>query len=104
MDLEAAGQEHMSKKQIAIRGAMFFGWLLFYMGSMALVGVLATTTIFIIAFMRFEGKESWKTTLTMAFSVVFTTWLLFDQLLTIPWPQSLVGDLFPALREIIPSL
>ena len=104
MDIESAGQEDMSKKQIAIRGLMFFGWMLFYMAGMALVGVLATTLIFIVTFMRYEGKESWKVTLIMAGSVVFMTWLLFDQLLTIPWPQSVVGDMFPALREIIPSL
>ena len=104
MDIQAEGQDHMSAKEIGLRGIIFFGWLLAYMGSMALVGVLITTLVFIISFMRIEGKEPWKITLTMAISVVVITWALFDQLLTIPWPPTVLGDLFPALKEIIPSL
>ncbi len=104
MDIQAEGQDHMSAKEIGLRGIIFFGWLLAYMGSMALVGVLITTLVFIISFMRIEGKEPWKITLTMAISVVVITWALFDQLLTIPWPPTILGDLFPALKEIIPSL
>jgi TctA family transporter len=104
MDIQAEGQDHMTAKEIGLRGAMFFGWLVGYMASMATVGVLITTTIFIITFMRFEGKEGWKVTLGMTFGVVFMTWLLFDQLLTIPWPPTLLGDMFPALKEIIPSI
>jgi TctA family transporter len=104
MDIQSAGQDHMTVRQIGIRGAMFFGWLVAYMASMSLVGVLITSFAFIITFMRMEGKEPWKITLGMAFGVVFTIWGLFDQLLTIPWPQSYLGDAFPALREMIPSL
>jgi hypothetical protein len=104
MDIQSAGQDHMTVRQIGIRGAMFFGWLVAYMASMSLVGVLITSFAFIITFMRIEGKEPWKITLGMAFGVVFTIWGLFDQLLTIPWPQSYLGDAFPALREMIPSL
>lgn len=104
MDIQASGQEEMSAKQIGLRGAMFFGWLVAYMASMATVGVLITTTLFIIAFMRFEGKESWKLTINMTIGVVFMTWLLFDYLLTIPWPPTLLGDIFPALKDLIPSI
>jgi hypothetical protein len=104
MDIQSTGQEHMTVGQIGLRGAMFFGWLVAYMASMALIGVLATSFLFIIAFMRYEGKEPWKITLGMAFGVVFTIWGLFDQLLTIPWPQTYLGDAFPVLRDMIPSL
>ena len=31
-------------------------------------------------------------------------YFLFDQLLTVPWPPTLLGELFPALKEIVPSL
>jgi hypothetical protein len=29
---------------------------------------------------------------------------LFDQLLAIPWPQTIVGNLFPVLKNYIPSM
>ena len=31
-------------------------------------------------------------------------YVLFDQLLTIPWPQTLLGGWFPALKGVIPSV
>jgi hypothetical protein len=31
-------------------------------------------------------------------------YVLFDQLLAIPWPPSLLGDYFPDLRGVIPSV
>jgi len=104
MDIAAVGQEHLSARTIATRGAIFFGWLVGYMVAMAVIGVIPTTLGFIIAYMRIEGRESWKITLIMAVSMAFMTWLLFDQLLTVPWPQTLLGDMFPALKEYIPSL
>ena len=36
---------------------------------------------------------------------IFTIYLVFDKLLTIPWPQTLVGTWFPAIKALgIPSL
>jgi hypothetical protein len=31
-------------------------------------------------------------------------YILFDQLLAIPWPLSLLGEYFPDLRGVIPSV
>jgi len=31
-------------------------------------------------------------------------YVVFDRLLNIPWPQTLLGMWFPALRAIIPSV
>ena len=31
-------------------------------------------------------------------------YVLFDQLLTIPWPQTLIGTWFPVLKGMIPSV
>ncbi len=104
MDIQAAGQEDLSARTIAVRGITFFGWLVGYMAMMATVGVLATTLIFIVAYMRIEGREPWKLTLPMAGSMVFLIWLLFDQFLTVPWPPTLFGDWFPALKQYVPSM
>jgi len=39
----------------------------------------------------------------MAVAVVLLIYVVFDQLLAIPWPPTLLGMLFPALK-IIPSV
>jgi hypothetical protein len=70
---------------------------------MALIGLIPTVPVFIIAFMRVEGREPWKIVIPMAASVVLLIYVVFDQLLAIPWPPTLAGMLFPALK-IIPSV
>jgi hypothetical protein len=31
-------------------------------------------------------------------------YVLFDQLLAIPWPPTVLGEVFPALRGVVPSV
>jgi hypothetical protein len=56
--------------------------------------------IFIIAYMRLEGRERWSLTLPMAATMTLFIYALFDRLLAIPWPPSLVGTMLPALKVI----
>lgn len=62
------------------------------------VGLLATVFLFTIAFMRLVGRERLMSSLTAASGVTAALWLVFDRLLIMPWPQSLLGDAFPWLR------
>jgi hypothetical protein len=50
--------------------------------------------------MRYEGRESWKTTLIIAAATWIFSYGLFHLFLHIPWPQTVVGDLFPGLRSM----
>ena len=59
--------------------------------------------IFIISYMRIEGREPWKVVIPMAAAVVLLIYVVFDQLLAIPWPPTLLGTFFPAFK-IIPSV
>ena len=56
--------------------------------------------IFLIGYLRFEAKESWVMTLTVGVSVWMVSYLLFHQLLRVPWPAAYLGDLLPGLRSI----
>ena len=56
--------------------------------------------LFLVGYMRFSGKETWTTTLTIAVAMWAFCYFLFHEILIIPWPQSVVGDLFPVLRTI----
>ena len=78
----------------------YFGWLFAFFGAAAVVGLLPAMFLFMLAYIRFEGKESWRLTLMVSGGVWAMSYLLFHKLLVIPWPQSVVGDLFPVLRTI----
>lgn len=95
--------DELSTKLIAIRGVAFFGWMLAMLGSMALIGLIPTVPLFVLAYMRIEGRERWR--LAVIFSIVLTVFIyvVFDRLLAVPWPGSVVGDWFPVLQNWIPS-
>lgn len=88
---------------IMLRGGMFFGWMLAFMASMALVGLIPTVFIFIIAYMRLENREPWKLVLPIALGTMLFVYLVFDVFLTMPWPETLLGTLVPALKAL-PSI
>jgi hypothetical protein len=88
---------------VAERGLRFFLYLVGFMGLMALIGLVPTVAIFVIVFMRLEGPERWPLVLTYAACLVVTISLVFDWLMSIPWPPTLLGQLVPALK-FIPSV
>jgi TctA family transporter len=102
MDI-ASKTAHLPSKIILTRGLMFFGWMAGFAGCMALIGLIPTVPIFIASFMRAEGREPWRIVIPMAAAVVLLIYVVFDQVLAIPWPPTLAGTLFPALK-IIPSV
>jgi TctA family transporter len=99
MDI-ASKTAHLPTKVILIRGFLFFGWMAGFAACMALIGLIPTVPIFITAFMRIEGREPWRIVIPMATSVVALIYVVFDQLLAIPWPPTLAGMLFPVLHAI----
>ena len=99
MDI-ASKTAHLPAKIILTRGFLFFGWMAGFAACMALIGLIPTVPVFIIAFMRVEGREPWKIVIPMAASVVLLIYVVFDQLLAIPWPPTVAGMLFPVLRAI----
>ena len=104
MDL-SSDTAHVPQKTIVLRAFVFFGWLVAFMASMATIGLIPTAPIFIVAFMRLEAKEPWKIVIPYALCMVTFVYVVFDKLLTIPWPQTLVGTWFPAIKALgIPSL
>ena len=95
---------HIPGKIIALRGVLFFSWLVGFMLSMATIGLLPTVPLFVIAFMRIEGRERWTIIIPMAICMMFLIYAVFDQFLAIPWPPTVMGDFFPILKEYLPSV
>ena len=102
MDI-ASKTAHLPGYVILIRGFVFFGWMVAFLGSMALVGLIPTVPIFVIAYMRLEGPERWRHVALMAAVMTALIYGVFDQLLSVPWPPTVLGTWFPALK-VIPSV
>ena len=98
LDIEVRGGD-MPKKLIAMRAIAYLAWLVGYLGVASLIGMIPALLIFVIAYMRIEGKESWKLTLTCAFGLTIFSIILFDKLLALPWPQTEFGDLYIIFDE-----
>jgi len=90
---------HLSRREIGMRAARYFGWCAGLLGMALLIGLLPAMLLFLIGYMRIEGRERWL----LASSVAVVTWaawyVLFHQVLRVPWPTALLGDLIPALRS-----
>ena len=91
----------LSVRTIFLRAGVYFGWLLFFFGAAALVGILPGMFFFLVGYMRYEGKESWTTTLAIAVPMWIFCYWLFHKILIVPWPQTVLGDMFPELRSSI---
>ena len=90
----------LTERVILTRGGIYFAWCLVYFGTAAIIGLLPAMLVFLIGYIRFEARERWPLTLAVALPMWLFCYILFHNILHIPWPQSVVGDLFPALRTI----
>lgn len=79
------------------RALWYFFWCFFFFAAAAVVGLLPSMFIFMVGYMR-HAKESWKTTLSISIPLWIFCYILFHHVLVIPWPQTVIGDLFPVLR------
>src|SRR3954470_9354973 len=91
---------HLPVREIIRRGALFFGYLIGFMGVMAVIGLIPTVALFVVFFMRYEAKERCSLVLPYAATLVFFIWFAFDYFMAVPWPPTLIGDWFPALKAI----
>jgi putative tricarboxylic transport membrane protein len=99
MDM-ASQVSHLPVDTIIRRGLLFFGYLAGFMLSMWLIGLMPTAFFFVMIFMRLEGNEPWKLAFPYAVILVIFIYIVFDQFMAIPWPETLLGTLFPALKAI----
>ena len=50
---------------------------------------------------RFEFGERWQTALISAVAVTGLSWIVFDRIFALVWPQSILGDM---VTNLAPSL
>jgi TctA family transporter len=81
------------------RAAIFFLWMAAFIGTVWLIGFIPAIAVFVFAYMCFGFGEPWPSSLGFAAGTTLLCLIVFHWALQIAWPPSLLGDLFPALRE-----
>ncbi len=85
--------------ELARRAGSWFGWLALLLGLCATIGIIPAIGVFIFANMRWGFGERWSRAAGFAGVTALLCWLVFDQGLSVPWPQAVLGDYVPWLRD-----
>ncbi|GAA4338325.1 tripartite tricarboxylate transporter permease [Pigmentiphaga soli] len=96
----ASSIAHLTGRQVLGRGAVFFLYLAGFMASMWLIGLIPTVPVFVSVLMYVEGRERWRVIAPMAAGMTLLIYGVFDQLLEVPWPPTVLGTWFPVLHAI----
>ena len=91
----------MSGATIRRQAAIYFAWLAGLLVLVAVVGFIPAIAIFIFTYMHLGFREPPASSALYAAATALLCWGLFHKLLAVAWPQSLLGDLFPALRAAL---
>ena len=84
-----------------VQSTYYFAWLLAFLAAIWLIGFLPAIAIFVFAYMHIGFREPLAQSAAFAAGTVLLCWGLFDRILSVAWPGSLLGDLFPALRSAV---
>jgi TctA family transporter len=90
----------LTSKTIYARGLRYLLWCMGYIFAAQVIGLLPAILVFMLAYVRFEARESWKMTLLVSGCMWTLCYLLFHMVLKVLWPQALLGGWFPVLRGI----
>lgn len=96
----ATGFGDLSAQTVSVRALILFGWILFYLACTAIFGLLPAMLVFLIAYIRFDGKESWAMALGVGIGTTLFCYILFHRIVAVIWPKSMVGVWFPDIRSI----
>jgi hypothetical protein len=103
----APGAEHGAPKFAALptnvmlaRAGEYFGWLAGFIIMASLIGFIPAIALFVILYMSFGFRQSLVLATVSGAAVAAFCYVVFDRFLSVPWPQSAIGDILPALRDM----
>ena len=82
------------------QATLYFAWLALFLLAIWVIGFVPAIAVFVFAYMCLGFREPPLQSLGFAAGTALLAWGLFDQLLAVHWPSSLIGDLFPGLRAM----
>ena len=91
--------EGLENREIVKRAAVFGAWSLSVVGIGYMIGLLPAILLFLVGYMRFHGKESWRLTLAISLPIWIFYLILFQLVLDVHWPHSVISKIFPILRS-----
>ncbi|MEK9677475.1 MAG: tripartite tricarboxylate transporter permease [Rhodospirillaceae bacterium] len=99
LDIKADYGE-LTAAKIYARVGVYFGWCVGYLAAALLIGLLPALIFFMIGYLRLVGRESWRMTLAVSMPMWAFCYVLFHQVLLVPWPETVIGQMYPALKSI----
>eukprot|EP01037_Dinobryon_pediforme_P002611 gene2611-2652_t len=96
----AAPQTELPQRVMRIRSAGFFLWIVGFIGGVALIGFLPAMVLFVCANMMLAYGKTFRTGALSGLGVGCFCWVVFHLLLHVIWPESLLGDAWPAARAM----
>jgi len=86
---------------LLISGVQFGLALLFLLTATHFVGIYIALVFFLFFYLRFVGRHSWVTSLSITFGVPIFIFCLFEWALTIPLPKAISEPLFYPIYDLI---
>jgi hypothetical protein len=90
----------LAEKTVYLRLGIEALWLGGLLLGVLTIGMLPAIALYVFLHMVTAGKIPWPTALIITASLAIGSYVLFVKLLHVPWPPSLLGDVFPDLREL----
>jgi hypothetical protein len=91
----------MAAATVRRQAAVYFLWLAGLLALVAAIGFIPAIALFIFAYMHLGFGERPVRAAACGALTALLCWGLFHELLAVAWPQSLLGDVFPALRAAL---
>ena len=88
-------------KHMMVEGCIFFGNCGLFILLARVTGMLLAVFLFVLLYMCFWGKEGLSRAALFSLGVTGFSWLLFDRVLSIPWPQNFLGSIVPVLGPFL---
>jgi hypothetical protein len=70
-----------------------FAWMIAFLAIAYGIGLLPGLFLLILLHSRFEFGERWQTAVISAAAVTGLSWLVFDRIFALVWPQSILGEM-----------
>jgi hypothetical protein len=82
------------------RAGEYFGWMAGFILMAALIGFIPAIGIFVVLYMGLGFRQSLPRAAVFGVGVALFCYSVFDRGLSVPWPQSVLGDFLPRLRDM----
>ncbi|HKO71425.1 MAG TPA: tripartite tricarboxylate transporter permease, partial [Bradyrhizobium sp.] len=76
-----------------------FAWMIAFLAVAYGIGLLPGLFVLILLHSRFEFGERWQTAFISAAVVTSLSWIVFEKIFALVWPQSILGDMMLSLAS-----